>query len=228
MTMSSHSGFGGHRAAAATVLGLLAGTLLPATAASAAVASAAVASATAPAPAVANLYVAARTGTAGPAAGGTAADGTAQRPFATIEQAQGPAHQLSASSDVVVHVAAGTYRLAQPLRFTSADAAQNGHTISYTAAAGQPAVMTGAQQVTGWTLQNQASNIWVASVGAGTNTRQLYVNGAEAPRAAVSVPRSDFTFTSTGMTFTSSSLSFLDGLSDQNQIDVESVDSFTD
>jgi len=155
-----------------------------------------------------------------------AADGTAGRPFAGLAQAAPAAHQLSASSDVVVHVAAGTYRLTQPLRFTSADSGQNGHTITYAAAAGT--VMSGSQQVTGWTLQNQANNIWVASVGTGTNTRQLYVNGAEAPRAALSVPRSDFTFTSTGMTFTSSSLSFLDGLSDQNQIDVESVDSFTD
>jgi len=59
------------------------------------------------------------------------------------------------------------------------------------------------------------------------NTRQLYVNGAEAPRAAIQVPRSDFSFTQTGLTFTSSSLSYLDGLSDQNQIEVESIDSFT-
>ncbi|HEX6526172.1 MAG TPA: RICIN domain-containing protein [Streptosporangiaceae bacterium] len=177
----------------------------------------------APASAVVNLYVSPQA-----SATGAAADGTVTRPFAAIAQAMHTAHRLSASSDVVVHMAAGTYRLTQPLRFTSADSGQNGHTITYAAPAGRPAVMTGAQQVTGWTLQNQANNIWVANVGTGTNTRQLYVNGAEAPRAAMSVPRSDFTFTSTGMTFTSSSLSFLDGLTDQNQIDVESVDSFTD
>src|SRR5450755_696657 len=88
--------------------------------------------------------------------------------------------------------------------------------------------MTGAQQVTGWTVQNQANNIWVASVGTGVNSRQLYVNGAEAPRAALQVPRSDFAFTQTGLTFTSSSLSYLDSTTDQNQIEVESVDSFTD
>jgi hypothetical protein len=178
---------------------------------------------------VVNLYVApaARAGVPN-ARAGAAETGSAQRPFASIAQAAQSAHQLSASSDVVVHVAGGSYRLTQPMRFTSADSAQNGHTISYLAPAAQPAVMTGAKQVTGWTLQNQANNIWVASVGTGTSTRQLYVNGAEAPRAAVSVPRSDFTFTSTGMTFTTSSLSYLDGLTDQNQIDVESVDSFTD
>jgi hypothetical protein len=173
---------------------------------------------------VVNLYVTPG-GVAGAAGTGL---GSAQRPFASIAQAEQTAHHLSAGSDVVVHLAGGVYRLTRPLRFTSADSALNGHTIRYEAPAGQRAVMTGSQQVTGWTLQNQASNIWVANVGTGTNTRQLYVNGAEAPRAAVSVPRSDFTFTPTGMTFTSSSLNYLDGLSDQNQIDVESVDSFTD
>jgi hypothetical protein len=200
-----------------TGLALLAGALAPAAIASTATAS------SASTPSVANLYVAPRTGGAE-----AAADGTAQRPFAIMEQAQQAAHQLSASSDVVVHMAAGTYRLTRPLRFTSADAGQNGHTITYAAAAGQPAVMTGAQQVTGWTVQNQANNIWVASVGTGVNSRQLYVNGAEAPRAALQVPRSDFAFTQTGLTFTSSSLSYLDSTTDQNQIEVESVDSFTD
>ena len=129
---------------------------------------------------------------------------------------------------MIVHLAAGRYQLTQPLTFTSADAGQNGHTISYAGAAGQATVMSGSAPVTGWTLQNQSSNIWVASVGTGVNTRQLYVNGAEAPRAAISVPRSDFTFTSTGLTITSSSLNYLAGLTDQNQIEVESVDSFTD
>jgi len=161
----------------------------------------------------------------GAAAGGT---GTAQQPFGSIDAAEAVAHQDSASSNVVVSLAAGTYRLTQPLTFTSADSAQNGNTITYSAPAGQTAIVTGAEKVTGWQVQDQANNIWVASVGTGVNSRQLYVNGAEAPRAAIQVPRSDFTFTQTGLTITSSSLSYLDNATDQNQIDVESVDSFTD
>src|ERR1022692_515686 len=196
-----------------TALALMAGVLGPVGAAMSAPASAQAASVT-------TLYV-----VPGAAAGGT---GTSQLPFATIDQAEQAAHQDSASSDVVVDLAAGTYRLTQPLTFTSADSGQNGHAISYAAPAGQTAVVTGAQQVTGWTVQNQANNIWVAQVGTGVNTRQLYVNGAEAPRAAIQVPRSDFTFTQTGLTITNSSLSYLAGLTDQNQIEVESVNSFTD
>jgi hypothetical protein len=42
------------------------------------------------------------------------------------------------------------------------------------------------------------------------------------------VPRTDFAFTQSGLTFNTSSLNFLDGLSDQNQIEIESVNSFTD
>jgi hypothetical protein len=157
-----------------------------------------------------------------------AATGSLQRPFTSIQQAAPLAHQLSSSANVVVHVAGGKYRLTRPLRFTSADSAQRGHTITYAAATASPTVMSGSRPVTGWTEYNSTNNIWVASVGTGTNSRQLYVNGTEAPRAAVEVPRSDFTFTATGLTFTSSSLSYLDNTTDQDQIEVESVDSFTD
>jgi Ricin-type beta-trefoil lectin domain-like len=203
-------------AAGAALLPLLAAAAVPTTAASAA-----------PSPSVVNLYVAPRAPglTAAAAAAGT---GSAQQPFTSVAQAAQSAHQLSARSNVVVHMAAGKYRLTQPLTFTSANAGQDGHTITFAGAASQATVMSGSSQVTGWTLQNSASNIWVANVGTGVNTRQLYVNGAEAPRAAITVPRSDFTFTSTGLTITSSSLSYLSGLSDQSQIEVESVDSFTD
>ena len=106
------------------LIGLLAGVLLPAAAAIAAPAS------PGPAQGVVNLYVAPGGRTAATAAA------TAQDTFASIAQAAPAAHQLSATSDVVVHLAAGTYRLTAPLRFTSADSGQNGHTITYAAASG--------------------------------------------------------------------------------------------
>ncbi|GHH73569.1 hypothetical protein GCM10018793_12380 [Streptomyces sulfonofaciens] len=170
--------------------------------------------------ATAALYVA-----PGAAPGG---NGSAQQPFATIEQAQQPAHQLSADADVVVYLAGGTYRLSEPLAFGAGDGGQNGHTITYQAAFGQQPVVTGAQQVTGWQEQDQTNNIWSVHVGTGVHTRQSYVNGKEAPRAAIQVSRSAFTFTQTGLTFTDSSLDYLWGLSDQSHMEVESVDSFTD
>ncbi|MEV5942571.1 RICIN domain-containing protein [Streptomyces sp. NPDC051994] len=166
------------------------------------------------------LYVA-----PGAAPGG---NGSAQQPFATIDQARQPAHRLSADSDVVVNLAGGTYRQSEPLAFGSDDGGQNGHTISYQAGSGQQPVVTGAQQVTGWRVQDQTNNIWSVHVGTGVNTRQLYVNGKEAPRAAIPVSRSDFAFTQTGLTITNSALNYLSGLSDQNHMEVESLNSFTD
>ncbi|MEV6942193.1 RICIN domain-containing protein [Streptomyces sp. NPDC051172] len=155
-------------------------------------------------------------------------DGSAAHPFAALDQAQQPAHKLSADTDVVVHLAGGTYRLSRPLAFGSGDGGQNGHTITYQAASGQQPVVSGAQQITGWQVHDQAKGIWSVHVGTGINTRQLYVNGKEAPRAAIQVPRSAFAFTQTGLTVTDSSLDYLAGLSDQNHMEVESLNSFTD
>ncbi|MGW2815848.1 right-handed parallel beta-helix repeat-containing protein [Streptomyces sp. NPDC001415] len=170
--------------------------------------------------AAATLYVA-----PGAAPGG---NGSARKPFATIAQAQQPAHRLSADADVVVHLAGGTYRQSKPLTFGSGDGGQNGHTISYQAMPGQRPVVTGAKQVTGWQVQDQTNNVWSVHVGTGVNTRQLYVNGKEAPRAAIQVSRSDFTFTRSGLTITNPALNYLAGLSDQNHMEVESLNSFTD
>jgi len=201
----------GVTAAAATAVAAIAGLAGPAAAAAASPANG---------PAVAALYAAPQGGAAGKAPDG--------HPLLSIGQAQQAASRQSANGDVVVYLTGGTYRLPSPLQFTAADSGQNGHTITFEALPGQHPVLDGARRVRDWTLQDQAKNIWLAHVGTGANTRQLYVNGTEAPRAAVEVPRSDFTFTPTGMTFNDPSLGYLSSLPDQNQIDVESLDSFTD
>jgi hypothetical protein len=50
------------------------------------------------------------------------------------------------------------------------------------AAPGAAPLISGATQITGWT-QVAATGVWSASVPAGSNSRQLYVNGQEAPMA---------------------------------------------
>jgi hypothetical protein len=149
-------------------------------------------------------------------------------PAGSLNAAEKLAASLAERANVTVELPTGTYRLSRPLTFSARDGGQNGHTITWAAAPGARPVISGARQVSGWRLDNAADNIWVADVGKGTDSRQLYVNGKEAPRAAIAVPRSDFTFTSTGMTIDSASLGYLDSLPDQNQIEAESVDSFTD
>ena len=134
----------------------------------------------------------------------------------------------SMSGDIVVQLADGVYRMTSPLTFTAADSGTNGHTVVWQAAASAHPVISGAKAVTGWTLADSSKNIWRASVGAGLDTRQLYVNGAEATRARTALNRSDFTATTAGLKFTNSALSYLNNVANQNRVEVEAINSFTD
>ncbi|MBB2741894.1 UNVERIFIED_ORG: hypothetical protein FHR35_001714 [Microbispora rosea subsp. rosea] len=134
----------------------------------------------------------------------------------------------SMSGDIVVQLADGVYRLSSPLRMTAADSGTNGYQVVWQAAPSAHPVISGARAVTGWTLANQAKNIWQADVGTGIDTRQLYVNGALATRARTQVNRSDFTATGSGLRFGNSALSYLNNLAGQNRVELESVGSFTD
>ncbi|MEV5745885.1 RICIN domain-containing protein [Microbispora rosea] len=134
----------------------------------------------------------------------------------------------SMSGDIVVQLADGVYRLSAPLRLTAADSGTNGYRVVWQAAPSAHPVISGARAVTGWTLANQAKNIWQANVGAGIDTRQLYVNGVLATRARTQVNRSDFTANGSGLRFGNSALSYLNNLAGQNRVEMESVGSFTD
>ena len=132
------------------------------------------------------------------------------------------------SDDIVVQLADGVYRLSAPFRLTAEDSGSNGHEVVWQAAPSARPAISGARAVTGWTLADAGRNIWRAEVGAGTDTRQLYVNGAIATRARTQVNRSDLTATSTGLRFTTSALGYLNNVADQSRIQLESVNSFTD
>ncbi|GAA0378493.1 hypothetical protein Acor_69680 [Acrocarpospora corrugata] len=132
------------------------------------------------------------------------------------------------SGDIVVQLADGVYRLSAPLRLTAADSGNNGYTVTWQAAPSARPVISGARAVTGWSLADSAKNIWRAGVGAGIDTRQLYVSGALATRARTQVNRADFTAGSTGMRFGNSALNYLNNLANQNRVEMESVGSFTD
>ncbi|WP_416970834.1 right-handed parallel beta-helix repeat-containing protein [Streptomyces sp. 4F14] len=176
---------------------------------------------TAPAPAATTtLYVS-------PSGTGTACS-TAQPCSLSTAQTSVRARSTTMQDDIVVELADGVYRLTAPLRMTAADSGNNGHRVVWRAAPSAHPALSGARPVTGWTLADAGKNIWRADVGAGSDTRQLYVDGAIATRARTQVNRSSFTFTSTGMTFSDPALGYLDNLPGQNRIEVESVNSFTD
>jgi hypothetical protein len=85
-------------------------------------------------------------------------------------------------ADVTVQLADGTYRLSTAWALTAADSGSAGHPVVWQAAPGAHPVISGATRVTGWT-QVGTTSVWSAPVPASSNSRQLYVNGQEAPVA---------------------------------------------
>ncbi len=195
--------------------------LLAGAAAAALTAAAAVTAPAAPA------FAATTTLHASPSGTGTACS-AAQPCSLTAAQAAVRSLNGAMSGDIVVQLADGVYRLSAPLRFAAADSGSNGYRVVWQAAPSARPVISGARAVTGWSLADSAKNIWRANVGAGTETRQLYVDGAIATRARTQVNRADFTASSTGMRFSNNALNYLNNLANQNRIEMESVGSFTD
>ena len=121
----------------------------------------------------------------------------------SLDTAQGKARSAVARSDVRVVLTGGTYRLAHTLAFDAADGSTAGHTVSYEAAPGAHPVLSGGHQVTGW--HATTGGVWAANVPAGTDTRQLYVDGVRATRAEGPDP-TGFTRTATGYTTSDATL----------------------
>jgi hypothetical protein len=159
---------------------------------------------------------------------GVPAPAAAGRHVTSIAAAQKLARTLSATSDVVVSLAGGTYRLSEPWKLGAADSGRNGHTVVWQAQPGQTPVISGGRQVTGWTLKDASNNIYAAPVPVGTDSRQLYVDGALAPRAGITISRSDVKVTPSGLTIVNPALNYLASLPQQSRIEVESQNSFTD
>ncbi|BFV56190.1 RICIN domain-containing protein [Kitasatospora sp. CMC57] len=162
-----------------------------------------------------------------PTGSGTACSSSAP---CSLTQAKTSVQAVNAnmSGDIVVQLAGGTYRLTAPLALGSADSGSNGHRVVWQAAPGASPVLSGGQQVTGWTLKDSANNIYAAAVPTGVDSRQVYVDGLLAPRAAIAISRSDVNITAAGMTIVNPALNYLATLPQQNRIELESQNSFTD
>ena len=100
-------------------------------------------------------------------------------PVRTLEQA---VEAAGASTGAVLYLAGGTYRLTRPLVF-----APGNPPIELRAAPGANPVLSGAVQITGWTLLDKTLNVYRASAGSSVS-RHLYVNGNRATRARTDSP----------------------------------------
>ncbi len=153
--------------------------------------------------------------------------GTRAEPLATLEEAQRRARELADDGDVTVQLLDGTYRLSAPLRFDAADSGAEGHTVTWRAAPGAEPVLSGAQPVTGWELDDAAAGVYKADVGTGFDSRQLYVDGVVAQKARISVPRTALTLNPSGFTLNDPGLAYLAGLPQQERIEFQALQSFT-
>ncbi|HEY0805770.1 MAG TPA: hypothetical protein VGD84_11920, partial [Pseudonocardiaceae bacterium] len=107
---------------------------------------------------------------------------------------------LHAQGDVNVDLFGGTYRLTSPLQLGVQDSGSPGHRVVYQAVPGQTPILSGAQQVTGFTKIDATKNIYRASVPVGVTSRELFVNGVRAERARSANNPSGFNTTNTGFT----------------------------
>ena len=151
-----------------------------------------------------------------------------QRPC-SIERAQELVRREAARGrvDIKVELAGGTYRLDAPLELRAEDGGRDGHTVLWTAAPGERPVLSGATDVSGWSLHDEEAGVYVADVPAGIDSRQLYVEGVVAPRAALSLENSDVEVTPEGLRIVNPDLAYLADLPDLDRMEFESLGDFT-
>jgi hypothetical protein len=134
------------------------------------------------------------------------AQGDARHPVRTLGRAQDLVRERDQhlTADLTVHLTDGTYRLSEPLALDSRDSGSGGHQVIWQGTG--KTVISGGRQVTGWHEVPGQSGLWAAPEPQGlSNTRQLYVDGVRATRAAGTVPVT-LTKTATGYTASSDAL----------------------
>jgi len=105
-----------------------------------------------------------------------------------------------AAGPIQVELFGGTYRLTSALQLGIQDSGTPGNPVSYTAVPGQTPILSGAEQVTGFTQVDATKNIYQAPIPKGVASRELFVNGVRADRARSALNPQGFSVTSTGFT----------------------------
>ncbi|NCC24808.1 MAG: right-handed parallel beta-helix repeat-containing protein [Deltaproteobacteria bacterium] len=112
--------------------------------------------------------------------------GTANAPFQSLARARDAVRTVGPNldADIVVNLYGGTYRLTEPLILDGRDSGRNSHHVVWQAASGHRPVVCGSIPVQGWRSLDGHGNIQVADIPPGIRSRQLFVNGQRAVRAA--------------------------------------------
>ena len=116
--------------------------------------------------------------------GDDAARGTEFAPLKTLQGAQAALRKVNKKmqSDIYVYLCDDEYVLTETLFFDANDSGMNGFDIIWMGASGKMPLISGGQQIDGWTLHDAEKNIYKANAK-GIDTRQLYINGARGVRA---------------------------------------------
>ena len=110
--------------------------------------------------------------------GNDANAGSAGKPLATIAAAQQLARQSVGREAVNVVIHGGTYYLPEALRFTAQDSATEKFPVVYSAAPGEtPVISGGSKHELTWEHAANLPGVFKASVPAGLEIDQLWVNG---------------------------------------------------
>src|SRR5579884_1329586 len=120
-----------------------------------------------------------------PAGQGAACNQAQPCPLATGQQT---VRRWAGTTPVTVTLLDGTYQMSEPLHFGAQDSGTPSDPVVYQAAPGAHPVLSGGMTVSGWSPVPGTPGLWSASVPAGTQSRQLYVNGQRAPRTTGSLP----------------------------------------
>jgi len=116
--------------------------------------------------------------------GDDANPGTEEHPFRTLTKAQRAVRGVggSAPGDIVVNLAAGCYRLSEPLLFTEADSGRRGAKVIYRSKEGPgKARLLGSMPLAGW--REHRDGIWKIGLPQGMRFHTLYENGRRAWKA---------------------------------------------
>lgn len=159
--------------------------------------------------------------------GDDAGDGSDAHPFKTLERAQRAVRSANTTSNVVVQLADGIYRLASPLVFRSVDGGQENTTVVWEAAPAASPVIAGSIPVASWAIDDADRHIYVANIPAGVDMRQLWVNDRLAKPGSVELSRSSLEFSEDGILINDPSYEYLASLPAQHRLEVQSTGWFT-
>jgi hypothetical protein len=130
--------------------------------------------------------------------GNDSAAGDAAHPLRTLEQARDAVRADPRLRTCALFVnLRGEFRRTGPLVLDARDSGGPGSEVTWRAAPGASAAISGAVRVTGWSLADPERNLYSAVVGP-LRSRQLYVNGKRAVRAQSKPYPADYAPTASG------------------------------